>query len=51
MIGIHFPSVPQQAGNNIVAEVVFGIRIRFILHQVFLENVPIENIDTHGSQV
>ena len=51
MVGVHFPSVPQQAGNDIIAEVVFRIRIRFILHQIFFEHIPIENVDSHGGQI
>ena len=51
MISIHLTAIAQQAGNNVVAEVILRFRIRLILYEIPLEHVPVENIDTHGSQV
>ena len=48
---LHLTAIAQQAGNNVVAEVILRFRIRLILYEIPLEHVPVENIDTHRCQV
>ena len=51
MISIHPASVTQQIGNDVVSKVIFRVRVSFILYEVLSEDVPVEYVDAHGSQV
>ena len=51
MIGIHTAAVFQQVGDDVLAKVVLGVGIGFVLGEVFLQHIPVEDVDTHGSQV
>ena len=51
MIGVHLAAVPQQIGYDIVSEVIGGVGISLILDQIFFQNIPVKDIDTHGCQI
>ena len=51
MISIHAAMILQQIRNNIISKVIFGVRVLLIFLQIFLQNIPVEDIDTHGSQI
>ena len=51
MISVHLPFVAQQIGNDVITEVILGVGVRLILLQVLFQDIPVKDIDTHGSQV
>ena len=51
VISIHPSSVTQQVGNDVVAKVIFRVRVSLILYEILSEDVPVEYVDAHGSQV
>ena len=51
MIGVHPAAVTQQVGDDVVAEVIFRVRVFLILDEVLFQDVPVKYVDSHGSQV
>ena len=51
VVGVHTAAVLQQVGNDILAEIVLGVGVSLILGQVLLQDIPVEDVDTHGSQI
>ena len=51
VVGVHTAAVLQQVGNDILAKIVLGVGVSLILGQVLLQDIPVEDVDAHGSQV
>ena len=44
-------AVAQQRGDDVHAEVVLGVGVRFVFFQILLQHIPVEDVDAHGCQV
>ena len=51
VVRIHTAAILQQVGNDVLAKVVLGVGVSLVLAQVFLQDVPVEDVDAHGCQV
>ena len=50
-VSVHAAVITQQCGNDILAEVVLTVGIVFVLGEVLFQDIPVEDINAHGSQV
>ena len=48
VVRIHTAAILQQVGNDVLAKVVLGVGVSLVLAQVFLQDVPVEDVDAHG---
>ena len=51
VVGVHTAAVFQQVGDDVLAKIVLGVGVSLVLGQVLLEDIPVEDVDAHGSQV
>ena len=50
-VGIQLVAVIQHLRNDILAEIMVGIRILNVRQKQFAKLFPVKNIDTHGSKI
>ena len=51
MISVHPAAVTQQVWDDVVAKVIFRVRVLLILNQVLFQDVPVKYVDAHGGQI
>jgi hypothetical protein len=51
MISVHSASVTQEIGDDIITEIILRIRIGLVLDQIFAQDIPVENVNSHRCQV
>ncbi len=51
VVGVHTAPVLEQVGNDVFAEVVFGVGVGLVLGEVLFQDIPVEDVDAHGRQV